>query len=134
MDKKDISFINKAKRQNKVRMIFCIVMIILAFPMGKFVSKAIQKTSLDNSKYTKMFQPYENIEVATEKEEELKKKIEVLLTVIKSIIQTLAAGTGFLVFLVMLVSGVNFLQRYLSDKRYLKIIEELLDTTSDNCP
>lgn len=128
MNKKDIQkFINKSKKRNKVRLISCVIMIILAFPVGKFVSKAIQNASVNNPQYAKMFKPYENLEVVTEKEEKLKKKIDTLLTVLKSTIVTLAAGTGFLVAFILFVKGVSFLERYSSDKRYLEIIEELYD-------
>jgi hypothetical protein len=128
MNTKNIEeFINKTKKRNKTRLFLCVTMIIFAFPTGKFVSKAIQKASLGNPKYTKIFEPYENLKALTEREEELRMKIDTLLTVIKSTIQTLAAGTGFLIFLIMFVTGINFIQRYLSDKQYIKIIEELCD-------
>lgn len=123
------NLLNKLKRHNQIRLVLCIFIIVFAFPVGKVCGRTIKNLGINNPKFRKIFQTYENIQVNTEKEKELKKEIDRLVVALQSALKAIAGGTGFLVFLIMVVSGVNFLQRYLSDKRYLKIIEELLNAS-----
>lgn len=123
------NLLNKLKRHNQIRLVLCIFMIVFAFPLGKVCGRTIKNVGINNPKFKKIFQTYENIQVNTEKEKELKKEIDRLVFALQSALKAMAGGTGFLVFLIMIVGGINFLERYFSEKRYLKIIEELLNAS-----
>ena len=128
MKREDIKhLVNKSKKCNQVRLIIGILLLVFALPCGKFCGRTIKNLGINNPTFKKIFQTYDNIQVTTSREKELKQEIDRLVSALKNALIAMAGGTGVLVILIMGVSGMNFIQRYLSDKQYIKIIEELCD-------
>jgi hypothetical protein len=125
-------FVYKLKKHNQIALILSILMFIFAFPVGKFFSGVIKNAAFNNPQIQEMFQTYENIEIITEREKELKQEIVRLVATVRTALMGIAAGTGFLITLNLAIGGASFLERYFSYRRHLNIIEELYTQNQKN--